>query len=62
MHKSAPNWNRWPKRDNVCQLDKFCSVVGLFFVESNFFVLHLYVMQDCSSHIDQLSRLMENFL
>ena len=42
VHKSAQNWNRWPKRDTVCllkevkrQLDKFCSVVGLFFFLSN---------------------------
>ena len=61
--KSAQNWNRWPKRDTVClikdvksQLDKFCSVVGLFFGRIQFLiVLNLYVMQDCGSHVDQLS-------
>jgi len=60
------------KRDTVCllkdvkrQLDKFCSVVGLLFCQIQclvFFVLHLYVMQDCGSDVDQLSRLMGNFL
>ena len=43
-------------------VNKFCSVVGLYFGWIQFFVLHLYVMQDCSSHVDRLSRLMGNFL
>jgi len=48
-----------------CLMNKFCCVVGLFFCPIQFLVIlfvALVCQQDCGSHVDQLSRLMENFL